>query len=126
VVRARKERKMDELISTIVALVVFFGLIILIVVGISLRAKKIAKLRAEKIRLKYADQGIAQKIIDRTIWVGMTGEMLKDAYGEPLKVDQKVMKSKVREVWKYRQLTKTQYGTKITIENNVVTSWDIK
>ncbi len=117
---------MDELISTIVALVVFFGLIILIVVGISLRAKKIAKLRAEKIRLKYADQGIAQKIIDRTIWVGMTGEMLKDAYGEPLKVDQKVMKSKVREVWKYRQLTKTQYGTKITIENNVVTSWDIK
>jgi len=46
--------------------------------------------------------------------------------GRPVDIDQRVMKTRVREVWKYRQTGKGRFALRITLENNIVVGWDDK
>lgn len=89
--------------------------------------KNAARRAAWRARLvvTYGDQ-IADRIMRGMFWQGQTKDQLVESLGAPLDIDQKVLKTKTREVWKYNQRGKNRYGLKITMEDGVVTEWDQK
>lgn len=80
----------------------------------------------ERIYAKYGKTDVADRILDKRVWVGETAEQLRDSLGEPLDIDQKVLKTKKKEIWKYVQTGVNRYGYKFTLENDVVIGWDEK
>lgn len=88
----------------------------------------ITALLAKRMRLtlKYKDENLVDELLNETFWQGQTAEQLRDSLGEPLDIDQKVLKTKVKEVWKYEQTGKNRYGLKITLDDGVVVGWDQK
>ncbi|MEE9332139.1 MAG: hypothetical protein V3U89_07910 [Methylophilaceae bacterium] len=76
--------------------------------------------------LKYKDEDLVDELLNETFWQGQTAEQLRDSLGEPLDIDQKVLKTKVKEVWKYEQAGKNRYALKITLDDGVVVGWDQK
>ena len=59
-------------------------------------------------------------------WQGQTEEQLLDSLGKPKDIDQKVLKTKTKEIWKYNETGKNRYALKITLENGKVVGWDQK
>ena len=59
-------------------------------------------------------------------WVGQTAQQLRESIGDPVDIDQKVLKTKKKEVWKYFPQGKRRYGLRITLENDEVVGWDEK
>jgi hypothetical protein len=109
-----------ELIGAIVAIALVW-----MWVSAKLKKKQIAKRRAY-LMSKYRDPEIVDRIMSGTMWQGQTEEQLTDALGGPVDVDQRVMKNKVRETWKYHQQGKNRFGLRITLEDGVVVGWDQK
>lgn len=109
-----------ELIGLITVIVVVW-----IWVSKSHKKKKLAKRRAY-LMSKYQDSTIVERILCRTMWQGQTEEQLADALGSPVDIDQRVMKSKIREIWKYHHQGANRFGLRITLENGVVVGWDQK
>ena len=89
-----------------------------------------ARLDAEKrkhlLLQKYEDEQIVDRILNQSIWVGETSEQLLDSLGSPQEVDQKVLKTKKKEVWKYGLKGANRYKYKITLDNDEVVGWDEK
>lgn len=79
-----------------------------------------------RVTLKYKDEDLVDALLNETFWQGQTAEQLRDSLGEPLDIDQKVLKTKVKEVWKYEQTGKNRFGLKITLDDGVVVGWDQK
>lgn len=88
----------------------------------------LSMLLAKRIRLsmKYKNEQLIEALMDETFWQGQTADQLRDSLGEPLDIDQKVLKTKTKEIWKYQQTGKNRYALKITLENGVVVGWDQK
>lgn len=82
--------------------------------------------RRKRLMAKYGDPEIVRRIMERMVWQGQTQEMLLDAFGNPLAIDEKVLKTKRKETWKYDQIRRNAYATKIVLENGVVVGWDGK
>jgi membrane protein implicated in regulation of membrane protease activity len=91
-------------------------------------AARNAALEARRSRLlqKYGDEDTVEKIMRGTIWLSQTAEQLRDSLGDPVDTDEKVMKTKRREVWKYHQISAKRFGLRVTVENGVVVGWDEK
>jgi len=89
------------------------------------RKKRLVERRAALLR-KYGDAEIVDKIMRMSIWQGQTEEQLLDSLGPPLDCDEKVMKNKKRETWKYRHQGGNRYGLRVTLEKGLVVGWDIK
>lgn len=51
---------------------------------------------------KYADAERVDCIMSQTVWQGETTEQLIDSLGRPHDVDTKALKTKAREIWKYK------------------------
>jgi hypothetical protein len=85
-----------------------------------------AKVRRQQLMQKYGDAKIVDKIMKRMFWQGQTSEQLLDSLGQPLDTDQRVLKTKIKETWKYNNTGKNRFGLRITLENNVVVGWDQK
>lgn len=66
------------------------------------------------------------RILARQLWIGQTQEQLREALGKPVDIDEKVLKTKRREVWKYDQTSTNRYNTRVTLDNGIVTGWDRK
>jgi ABC-type multidrug transport system fused ATPase/permease subunit len=76
---------------------------------------------------KYlGDIETVDKIMSHSIWEGQTTHELIDSLGEPVEVDEKILKTKSKEIWKYNQTGKGRFALRITLENNVVIGWDKK
>jgi flagellar biosynthesis GTPase FlhF len=75
------------------------------------------KAKEQRIRSKYSSR-IANKILNRTIWIGMTKEMLIDSWGQPSddNINRSVGSWGVHEQWIYGD-------TYVYLENGKVTSW---
>ena len=43
-----------------------------------------------------------------------------------LAVDNKVLKTKTKDIWKYNRTGTNRYGLRITVENDIVVGWDKK
>jgi hypothetical protein len=113
---------MPEAFSVIIPIIVFVGLVFLVIRS----QEKARQRRLEYLRNKYKDEAIVQRILARQYWQGQTPDQLVDSLGRPIDIDQKVLKTKKREVWKYHQQSRTRFGLRITLENDVVVGWDEK
>lgn len=91
-------------------------------------ADRKAAIEARRARLlaKYGDEEVVTKIMARTIWQTQTADQLRESLGDPVDTDEKVMKSKRREVWKYHQTGANRFGLRVTLEDGVVVGWDEK
>lgn len=112
--------------ESVAALILFgiVGFVAIVVLNAWLTTKR-NKERRRLLSLKYPSS-IVDRIMSGSIWVGQNEEMLGESLGEPVDIDQKVMKTKRREVWKYHHRGGNRYGLRITVENGEVSRWDEK
>ena len=82
--------------------------------------------RLAYLRGKYHDEDLVQKIVSGYFWEGQTAEQLQDSLGAPEAVDNKLLKTKVKEVWKYQRQGANRFALRITVENGYVVGWDKK
>jgi len=82
--------------------------------------------RRKRLLAKYGDNETSRDLIAARIWTGETAEQLRDSLGQPEDVDQKVLKTKSREIWKYGHKGGNRYGLRITVENGAVVGWEMK
>jgi len=75
---------------------------------------------------KYGNEQIVALIYSHKYWQGQTAEQLMDSLGNPRGVDRKLLKTMKREVWKYNPRGVNRYGLRITLDNDIVSSWDHK
>jgi hypothetical protein len=66
----------------------------------------------------------AQRIVSGSVWEGATAEMIRESLGEPASIDQKVMATRVRQVFKFGQTGKNRYAMRVTLDDGVVTGWE--
>lgn len=85
-----------------------------------------AKRRENYLLEKYKDPDIVKKILVGACWQGQSAEQLKDSLGQPEDIDQKLMKTRSREVWKYNRNGVNRYGLRVTLDDQIVTGWDKK
>lgn len=102
-------------------LVIVAIVLIVAVVNYDKKQKRLAYLRA-----KYHDEDVVEKIYNGYFWQGQTEEQLRDSLGAPIAIDNKLLKTKTREVWKYRQQGVNRFALRITVENGYVAGWDQK
>lgn len=75
---------------------------------------------------KYGDGKLVDAIVSGTIWQGMTAEQLREAWGDPVSIEEKVLKTKVKQVFKYRHVGRERYRDKVMLEDGIVIGWDQK
>lgn len=85
-----------------------------------------AKARRAALLVKYGDPEIVDRIMKGKYWQGQTVEQLRDSLGPPVDTDQKVTKTKTREIWKYHKTGTNRFGLRVTVENGAVSGWDEK
>ena len=82
--------------------------------------------RKEGLIEKYGED-IAQKIINKELFIDMTKEMLVDALGYPSNEKETVTREKTTKKYYYHprrtQQNTTVYGLEVTLEDNVVGGW---
>ena len=103
-----------------------FGGIIAIIGGVIWYKSAQTKKRREYLMTKYKDAALVKKLMEQTIWQGQTAGQLRDSLGNPEDIDEKVLKTKKKEVWKYHHQSANRYGLRITLDNDVVVGWDHK
>ena len=75
---------------------------------------------------RYGDPEIARRIMRGILWQGETAEQLRESLGTPADTDQKVLKTKTKEIWKYRPTARNRFGLKVTLDDGIVTGWEQK
>lgn len=101
----------------IIAIVVLLGLI-------AAGAIWAYRQRRKHLTEKYGDEEIARRMMRGVIWQGETREQLLESLGKPVDIDEKVLKTKSKEIWKYRKTTRNRFGLKITLDDGVVVAWE--
>jgi hypothetical protein len=84
------------------------------------------KKKHEELMAKYNDADLVDKLMNCSFWQGQTSEQLLDSLGNPQDVDEKILKTKKKEVWKYNHQGGNRYGLRITLDNDIVVGWDQK
>ncbi len=97
-----------------------FGIIILVLVICVWAWRR----RRRHLIERYGDPEIARRIMRGVIWQGETQEQLIESLGQPKDIDQKVLKTKTKEIWKYRPTTRQRFGLKVTLDDGVVVGWE--
>ena len=82
--------------------------------------------RRKQLTEKYGDPEIARRIMRRVLWPGETQEQLLESLGTPADTDQKILKTKSKEIWKYRPVGKNRFGLRVTLDDGIVVAWDSK
>lgn len=82
--------------------------------------------RLSYLRDKYKNEDVVQKIYEGYFWVGQTAQQLTDSLGQPEAIDNKLLKTRVKEVWKYNRQGVNRFSLRITVENGRVIGWDQK
>jgi hypothetical protein len=106
----------------VVAILLLVAAAVLVIVARALAKRS----RYARLLAKYGDEKLVDALLTQTIWQGMTAEQLRDSWGEPASVEQKVMKTKVKEVFKYKPVGKNRFRDKVTLEDGVIVGWDQK
>ena len=73
---------------------------------------------------KYGDAEIARRMMKGLIWQGETREQLLESLGKPADTDEKVLKTKTKEIWKYRRTARNRFGLKVTLDDGIVVAWE--
>ena len=105
-----------------VLIAIVAGAIILIIMLKAAARKR----KLEYLMGKYGDETIVANIYHHRFWRGQTAEQLSDSLGQPHAKDDKLLKTIKREVWKYNRTGVNRYGLRVTLDNDIVTTWDHK
>jgi hypothetical protein len=97
--------------------------VVVLVIMLKAAAKK---RKLEYLTSKYGNPTIADYVYHHRVWQGQTAEQLRDSLGEPAARDDKLLKTIKREVWKYNRTGVNRYRLRITLDNDIVTTWDHK
>ncbi|MCE9609526.1 MAG: hypothetical protein K8R23_04885 [Chthoniobacter sp.] len=73
---------------------------------------------------RYGDPEVARRIMRGVLWQGETAEQLRESLGTPADTDEKVLKTKTKEIWKYRPTKRNRFGLKVTLDDGIVTGWE--
>ena len=84
------------------------------------------KKRREYLIDKYQDLSLVEDLMNQCFWVEKTADQLIDSLGHPVDIDQKMLKTKKKEVWKYSHQGGNRYSLRITLDNDHVVGWDQK
>lgn len=82
--------------------------------------------RRKLLQEQYGDHETVDLIMMQRIWVGQTKEQLLSSRGPPVAVDHKLHKTKTKAVWKYDQVGKNRFDTRVTLENGEVVGFEEK
>lgn len=88
--------------------------------------RRAARAMRERLLAKYGDPAVVAQIARHRYWQGQTAEQLRDSLGAPVDTDARTLKTKTKEIWKYRQLGANRYRLRVTLEDGVVVAWDEK
>ena len=114
--------KVFQTVGVVVPIVIVVAVIVItLFVKYAQKQQRLAYLRT-----KYGDEKIVQRILQRSFWTGQTEEQLRDSLGAPVAVDNQLLKTMTREVWKYQRSGVNRYRLRITVENGRVAGWDQK
>lgn len=69
---------------------------------------------------------IAGKILKGALWQGATTAMMEEMLGQPVDVDETVLKTKTKTTYKYRQIGTRQFRLRVFFENSICTGWELK
>ena len=105
---------------------VAFVLLLVCVVLPAVLAVRQTRRRRESLLAKYGDPGLVEQLLRHRFWVGMTAEQLLDSRGKPVGIDEKVLKSKTKQTWKYQPTGVNRYALRIHLDNEIVVGWDDK
>lgn len=109
-----------------IGLVFSISIIFIALVGYFVFKTQNQKRRFSGLVGKYGSEEIAKNIIDGRFWQGQTSEQLLESLGRPVEIEDKVLKSKSRQLWKYKKQGVNRFGLRITVENGYVTGWEQK
>nr|WMC97950.1 hypothetical protein RAR13_04335 [Aminobacter aminovorans] len=89
------------------------------------KAEELEALRHKRDALlaKYGDPKVVDNILAGLIWQGATAEMVRDAWGPPVAITEKVLRTKVSHVYKYQPGRRRSYGSRVMLENGIVIGW---
>ncbi len=105
------------------------GILVLVAAAVLMFAAFALAKRSRYSRLlqKYGgDEKLVDALISKTIWQGMTEAQLLDSWGKPAAIEEKVMKTKIKQVFKYRPTAANRYRDKVTLEDGLIVGWDQK
>ena len=102
------------------------GIILAILFALVAGRVLLRRMRFRRLARKYDSDAVAADIVARRIWQGMSEEQLAESWGRPADIDTRVTKTKASATWKYEHLGGNRYGQRVSIENGVVTGWEIK
>jgi hypothetical protein len=74
---------------------------------------------------RYGEENAA-KIWSGNLWLGCTTDMMLEILGQPLAVDEKVLKTKTKHTYKYRPTGVNRYALRVFVENSQVIGWEDK
>jgi hypothetical protein len=66
----------------------------------------------------------ANRILAKEVWVGATKDMILEAFGKPDEITEKVLKTKTKRIFKYRDDTSGRFALKITLDDDEVVGWE--
>lgn len=72
---------------------------------------------------KYKDKEIVEHIMNHLFWQGQNSEQLLDSLGQPADIEQKILKTKKKEVWKYHAEGSGRFRLRIVLEDDRVVGW---
>ena len=102
---------------------------VVVLIGGLVASSKIAKARAAarlaELTALYGAEN-ADRIIRGVIWQGASPAMIVESIGDPADIDEKVFKTKTKQVYKYAQKGKNSFLLRITFEDGVCVGWDDK
>jgi uncharacterized protein YecT (DUF1311 family) len=98
-----------------------FVVVLVIIAAIALKILS-THLRRRRLSSKYGEE-IANMIMARQVWQGMTEEQLTESWGNPTDVGREVIRAKTRETWKYGQTGKNRFSNRVYLENGIVIGW---
>lgn len=82
--------------------------------------------RRVRLIAKYHDAEAVEMIMQKRIWEGMTAAQLIDAWGKPAAIDEKVLKTKTTQIYKYNRFGKNRFHDRVKVDNGVVVGWEQK
>ena len=104
----------------------FVGALIAIAISIFAWKRYQAKQRRAYLLIKYNDETVVERIMNKTIWEGMSQAQLVDSWGLPTAKDQKIYKTKTAETFKYNRTGKRRFAKRVIVENGIVVGWNLK
>ncbi len=83
-------------------------------------------IRTRRLEAKYGPGPELNDILNQVIWSGETAEQVRDSLGEPQALESLARKTKKKEIWKYGHEGGNRYRLRVTLDDDVVVSWDLR